>query len=330
MIPKRSDDDAVKTGNQQDTPTAAAYTTLRAAADHPDHGKKSGEEQMSLFWRVFGGTILSIAALVGVTVFNNLISSISELRADLTKANEARATLANDLRADLARAHEARGELARKDELQSRMSSVWERFQTLQTQAAAHATTITGLKTENDALKDKLAKTTADLETAKKEICTAVEALKKDQTAATDALKKDVSALESVKDRLTLLCADVKTAQAEYQRLRTDVDKNVAYDLERKTTRDKQYSRFDEAIKELQKNSQDAREKLARLEALAGATGITPTAGTEPAKPVTTKKVPVEAVPTSAPKRPAPTTPPGTAKPAPESPDGDGTPKDDE
>lgn len=330
MIPKRSDDDAVKDGNQRDAQTAAAYTTLRTAADHADPGKKSGEEQMSLFWRVFGGTILSIAALVAVTVFNNITSGISELRADLTKANEARVTLANDLRTDLARTNEARGDLARKDELQSRMTTVWERFQTIQTQAAAQATTITSLKTENDGLKDKLAKTAADLDAAKKDFTAAVEALKKDQTATTDVLKKDVSALESVKDRLALLCADVKTAQAEFQKLRTDVDKNQAYDLERKTTRDKQYSRFDEAIKELQKNSQDAREKLARLEALAGATGITPTAGTEPAKPVTTKKAPVEAVPTSAPKRPAPTTPPGTAKPAPESPDGDGTPKDDE
>ena len=37
---------------------------------------------MSLFWRVFGGTILSIVALAAVTLYNNLSNGISDLRAE--------------------------------------------------------------------------------------------------------------------------------------------------------------------------------------------------------------------------------------------------------
>jgi hypothetical protein len=46
------------------------------------------EEKISLFWRVFGGTLLSIAALVLMTVYQGLSSSINEVRNDLNHVRE--------------------------------------------------------------------------------------------------------------------------------------------------------------------------------------------------------------------------------------------------
>jgi hypothetical protein len=66
-----------------------------------------GEERLSLFWRVFGGTLLSIAALVVVTLYQQFTSSI------------------NDLRHDIARLNEADANLVKKDEFNARASSIW-------------------------------------------------------------------------------------------------------------------------------------------------------------------------------------------------------------
>ena len=70
--------------------------TFRSAsapsAAHPPAHKD--EEKMSVFWRVFGGTILSIVALVGITIFNNIQSSITELRGEITRSREALAGVA--------------------------------------------------------------------------------------------------------------------------------------------------------------------------------------------------------------------------------------------
>ena len=88
---------------------------------------------MSLFWRVFGGTILSIVALVGITIYNNLSSSISELRSELNRVNEARA------------------ELVKKDEFNARTQNVWERVQSLQELKV----TVTALKEQVAGLCDR-------------------------------------------------------------------------------------------------------------------------------------------------------------------------------
>ncbi len=78
-----------------------------------------GEERISVFWRVFGGTLLSIMALVLVTVYQQFTSTLTELRSSLTHLNEAQA------------------ELVRKDEFNSRMTSAWNTVKDLQVAAAA-------------------------------------------------------------------------------------------------------------------------------------------------------------------------------------------------
>jgi chromosome segregation ATPase len=74
----------------------------RAAAD-----VSKGEERISVFWRVFGGTLLSIAALVVITVYNQFSSTLTDLRKELNQL------------------YENRAELLRKDEFNNRVSSVW-------------------------------------------------------------------------------------------------------------------------------------------------------------------------------------------------------------
>src|SRR5262245_31920538 len=49
---------------------------------------KSAEEKISLFWRVFGGTILSICALVIITAYQSLANGIHELRGDVGRLRE--------------------------------------------------------------------------------------------------------------------------------------------------------------------------------------------------------------------------------------------------
>ncbi|HEX5270780.1 MAG TPA: hypothetical protein VFW33_09850, partial [Gemmataceae bacterium] len=86
--------------------TALASETLRAGARAAEPPPK-GEERMSLFWRVFGGTLLSIAALVVITLYQQFSASLNELRADILRLNE------------------ARGDLVKKDELNTRMTPLW-------------------------------------------------------------------------------------------------------------------------------------------------------------------------------------------------------------
>src|SRR5260370_38848643 len=63
-------------------PLLAAETLRSAAAAGETATAAKGEERVSVFWRVFGATLLSIAALVGITLCQHFNSSLSELRSD--------------------------------------------------------------------------------------------------------------------------------------------------------------------------------------------------------------------------------------------------------
>lgn len=243
-----------RTGHPGDSTEATQVIETLRSADHSaraggsaaDHHKpgKSEDEKVSLFWRVFGGTILSVCALAGLTLYTTLTNNISELRGEVGKLNEAKA------------------DAAKKDELN-----------VVRTQMA----TFTEYRREIDSLKERAAKYRAEVDEAKKEAATALdqgkkelagqlEAVRKEQAATTDVLKKDVAALELLRERLVAVAADVKAARDDAQKVRQDVDKNQAYDLERRDRRDVQMKQLDEALKEIQKNLLETREKVARLE----------------------------------------------------------------
>ncbi|MGL4420965.1 MAG: coiled-coil domain-containing protein [Gemmataceae bacterium] len=197
------------------------------------------EEKMSLFWRVFGGTILSIGALIGVTLYNSMMSSISELRSELNRLNEARA------------------ELIKKDEFNTRLSAYIDQIRTLQTQDNSQTALLTGYKTEFDGIKEKLNRYAID-----------IDALRKDNSTAIEGLKKDVIAIEAMKERLGTAVLELKSVQTDTAKLRSEIDRNQVADQERKARRDEQYKEFDKAIKDLQLSLQQLQVKLARIEGL--------------------------------------------------------------
>jgi chromosome segregation ATPase len=248
VYPKRFAQDDDQT-TPDDAPVAAE--TLRSAAAAP---ATKEEEKMSIFWRVFGGTILSIVALVSITLFNNIQSSLSELRSEAARTREALAGAAK--REDLEREREARGGMARKEDIDARIKTQYERIRVIE-----------GYKTDIETMKERAGVATA-----------AVEGLKKEVSTSVDALKRDTATIEILRERLTVLSAETKLATEAVQRVQAEVEKNRAADLERKVSRDTQARSIDDSMRELQRAVQDCREKLARLE------GAAPPAPT-PARP---------------------------------------------
>lgn len=78
-----------------------AFESFRNSPQGQRPGGKSDQdgERSSLFLRLFGGTLLSIAALVVITLTQQFSSILTEVRQDLN------------------RMHESRGDLARKEEV---------------------------------------------------------------------------------------------------------------------------------------------------------------------------------------------------------------------
>ena len=140
MVLKRTDsDDSDRNGG-----TAIAIETLRSAHGHAAPKEKGDDEKVSVFWRIFGGTILSIVALGGITLYNNLTSNIAELRAEVSRLNEGKA------------------EWAKKDDIQS---------------VRTQLTTQAGYRGEIDSLKERAAKARAESDSLRKEV-SAIEGLR--------------------------------------------------------------------------------------------------------------------------------------------------------
>lgn len=230
MTLRRSQDESL-----ENTGEMTAMETARSAAESSSKNsepKKKEEESISLFWRVFGGTILSIVALVSITLYNNMSSSINELRSEISREREARA------------------ELVKKEDFNNRVTAQYERMRG-----------IDALKVELEGLKEKIINN-----------ATTLDSVKRDNAASTDAMKKDTASLVILKERVAAATTDLKTMRDEMTKLAGEVEKNKSSDLDRKTTRDMQYKQIDENLKELQKAIQDCREKLARLEGAKPAT----------------------------------------------------------
>lgn len=231
-IPRRTDDSLDRTQE------LVGLETARSSADSSrgaEKESKKDEEKMSLFWRVFGGTILSIVALTAITIFNHLSNSITELRSEL------------------AREREARTELVKKDEFQSRTQSQYERIRAAE-----------GLKADIEGLKERANTNAAAIEAVKKE-AVGVELLR-DRVASVETLKKDLAGVEVLRERLAALSTDLKTAREDVLKLQGELEKNRIADMERKAARDSQVKQYDDTLKELQKEVQLLREKIARFE----------------------------------------------------------------
>jgi hypothetical protein len=116
--------------------------------------KASAEDRMPLFWRVFGGTILSILALAVITVCQYFNGVLGGLRGDMGRLNEdirkEMSHLDTDLRKDLGRLNEAQGGVVKIEDFNSRLRSVWDSIKELQTLNV----TVSALK-ERDMLREQ-------------------------------------------------------------------------------------------------------------------------------------------------------------------------------
>src|SRR5262245_52529244 len=94
MSPRRSDrDDCRSDSNEQVLPMVASETmrTPKSHAMPKEVSGKSSDEKISLFWRIFGGTILSIVSLLVITAYQSISGSMHEIRTELSQLKEAKA-----------------------------------------------------------------------------------------------------------------------------------------------------------------------------------------------------------------------------------------------
>lgn len=207
---------------------------------------KSGEERISIFWRVFGGTILSIAALVVITAYQSISNSIQDLRNQLSHANEARA------------------ELVKKDEYSANRTKMWDRMQEMQKETQQLTTPVSQMQQRIDKL---------ELE-----------------NRALVAERRDIHELHAtIKERLTQFEQQLSSGKAMQKDLAL-AQQSISALLEKTTLRDQQMKQIDDDRKEMGKEIQQLRERLAKMEAAKEVKASV----TKPTSSVRTKPMPVE------------------------------------
>ena len=152
--------------------TALAAETLRNAAAPPvalPAAPSKGEERISLFWRVFGGTILSIGALVVITVYQSFASSLTDLRSSISHVNEVQANLAT------------------KDDLTTKATALWNASKDVTAQTA-------DLKTRTALLETQLRSAEEDRKELTREVQSLREQVHALELRQTDAAKKKTDA----------------------------------------------------------------------------------------------------------------------------------------
>jgi cell division protein FtsL len=84
--------------------TVLEAESTRAAAKRPRPTARARKQSMSLFWQVFGSTIVSVVALLMITAYSQMTATDAELRRDVAQIQ---------------------AELVRKDELNGRLTALW-------------------------------------------------------------------------------------------------------------------------------------------------------------------------------------------------------------
>ncbi len=298
MLGKRDDHANEQKSHAAHTLTGGEY--LRVASDSASkndgrNGSGSEEEKISLFWRIFGGTILSMVALGVFTLYNSISGNISDIRRELSQEREARAGLVPK--------KEFQDYLAQQAERQKAIETIRGEFEGLRERVNTNAAVVDALKRDTTAaLEGHRKELTATFEASRKELNQTIDAIKKDlavietlreRVTAVEMWKKEIAAIETLRERLATIATDHKSVREELVRLQQEIERNKAADQERKMLRDEQYKLIDQTLRELQKELQGVREKLVRLESLAGQ--IAPRPAEVPAEPkgdVPGKKVP--------------------------------------
>jgi hypothetical protein len=168
-------------------PIALAEETLRNSATADVPAPKG--EGFSTLWKVFGGTLLSIAALVAISLCQYFNGRLNALQADSSYQN-------TDLRKDLGRLCEAQTEFLKKDEFNTRLKSVWDGMKELQENAARLAV-----------LKERATLTEQQLRAAEEERkALAIEVRQlREQRAADQERRELIRELQALRERLAAL-----------------------------------------------------------------------------------------------------------------------------
>ncbi|MFO0808319.1 MAG: hypothetical protein U0746_06825 [Gemmataceae bacterium] len=127
MLPKRtnrSDSQSNFTASERNLILAAETMRASESPQAPIPMERT-EERISLFWRVFGGTILSITALIVINAYQSLGANIHELRSDLSRLRE------------------SAGDFIKKDDFNARHATMWTSLREAQ-QLSAPITALTG------------------------------------------------------------------------------------------------------------------------------------------------------------------------------------------
>jgi uncharacterized phage infection (PIP) family protein YhgE len=220
LTPRRPSNGQSSHDESCEIPVAIAETMRNKSVPARDKSAEGGkgDDKISLFWRVCGGTILSISALVVITAYQSHSNALHELRVELNAFNAARA------------------ELVKKDEYTSGRTKMWDKLQELQAQTATLAPLADRLKA---------------LEEAKR---------------ALELERRDVHELHgTLKERLTTLEGQIRNGDSglkELQSLRTV----LAALQEKSAAREQQLKDAEDGRRDLARELQALRERLAKLE----------------------------------------------------------------
>lgn len=142
MLPKRqSPRDSHSSFTASERNLILAAETLRASDTSPGMPAPPvpvvahADEKISLFWRVFGGTILSITALIVINAYQSLGSNIHEVRGDLNRLRE------------------TAGDFIKKDDYNARHTTLWTSIREAQNLSAP----VTALTSKIAALEQQVA-----------------------------------------------------------------------------------------------------------------------------------------------------------------------------
>jgi DNA repair exonuclease SbcCD ATPase subunit len=172
--------------------TTEALRGVPASSQYNSKATKAPEERISVFWRVFGGTLLSIAALVCITLFQQFTNGLSEVRTNLNRLNE------------------GRGDLVKLDDFNTRMGAMWTSIKELQAASGAVP-----------ALKERLTSIELQIKTGQDQLSerlsVVANSLKEVETAN--------AALSALKERSALLEQQLKTGEDERKELAREIQR---------------------------------------------------------------------------------------------------------
>jgi methyl-accepting chemotaxis protein len=182
MVPARNRQDDESYGLNDAQATILRAETLRHGADNRHAKLFKGEEKISLFWRLFGGTLLSIAALVCITIYQQFNSAIGEMRTNINRLTESRADLLS------------------QNDFNTRVASLWTNLKDVQSATS----TLSAVK-EHSSLLDQQVKALQDQLNSRLQT----------MSASIKELDAPLAAAAALKERSALLEQQVKTGDDE-------------------------------------------------------------------------------------------------------------------